>query len=733
MVAGGAEQQKGGLVLVLRVVSARLLRNFDKHGKMDPQARVAWKSESGATREVGTTHVDWNAAFTPRWNFTCRAGPYPDPDSGDKLDFTVLEVDMLSKTFIGSAVVRPRDLWDDMSFSWTRPRPLYGPALELSLQNDGEETGFIVVQGILLPDSHTFEHTWRGTHLKGKLELSHVDEGAFETPVQRLHVSGGTAPFFALKLSSPEPGQSSTHFIGKDLAHAQDEVSFYEMALRSGMKGGGEFEGLMQYVPEYKGVLKTHEKDVAQQRELLVMRNFTDVLEVPRMVDIKIGQKTGQAGWQGKSRYAAIRQAVVDASTNSSCEGFRLEGFDSRPGALTSMDPLLDVGEFGSNVRKKAERVMLQRMHGPDIMMHFLDVHREPGSSAEEEDLSEVLGPSEVTELALHEILRRLVTLSTACHTTQVPQKWIGSSVALGFDRSRLPPRSTPEEALRRRVVVAIFDWGRSELNTLEKHSLLSDSEQRDRMTFWGYYVGGIDRLAWEAVRAYRHRYCCAGGWHEAILTLFDFDSLAPNDYIGRVRIPLEKDLPEKTTRIMSISGEEQGKLTYSLAWCAYPEGSRLSGVWKLTVVRAVNLPSFDRAYLRSTVDAFVEVVAVSHQENYAFRQISQVKPRTKNPEWGETFELPVAAREGALMEALAGPLPDLQEGSLDLLFPMDKCVYHTVHGEATPHRCGGRTRLGRRGSNASAEAAAAAAAASWPSATGLATTATAPAAMSNT
>jgi hypothetical protein len=32
-----------------------------------------------------------------------------------------------------------------------------------------------------------------------------------------------------------------------------------------------------------------------------------------------------QAGWQGKSRVAALRQSMVDGITNSSCEGFRLE------------------------------------------------------------------------------------------------------------------------------------------------------------------------------------------------------------------------------------------------------------------------------------------------------------------------------------------------------------------------------------------------------------------------
>jgi len=116
------------------------------------------------------------------------------------------------------------------------------------------------------------------------------------------------------------------------------------------------------------------------------MRNLKDGHRKPRLLDIKMGQKTGQAGWQGKSRTAALRQSIVDGVTNSACEGFRLEGFDNRPPVLDSMDPLLDVGGSDSKkIQKKAERVMLQRMSGAEMMMHFLDVHQElhnPGEDA---------------------------------------------------------------------------------------------------------------------------------------------------------------------------------------------------------------------------------------------------------------------------------------------------------------------------------------------------------------
>merc|ERR1719401_3244332 len=100
------------------------------------------------------------------------------------------------------------------------------------------------------------------------------------------------------------------------------------------------------------------------------------------MLDIKIGENTAAPNWQGKSRFAALRQAVIDGFTNSQSEGFRLEGFDGQPPALKSLDPLLDLrGHSGESLRKKAHRVMLQRMIATEMFMHFLDMHQEPSTA----------------------------------------------------------------------------------------------------------------------------------------------------------------------------------------------------------------------------------------------------------------------------------------------------------------------------------------------------------------
>merc|ERR1719229_1767956 len=109
-------------------------------------------------------------------------------------------------------------------------------------------------------------------------------------------------------------------------------------------------------------------------------------------------------------------------------------------------------------MQKMAQRGMLQRMPGAEMMMHYLDVHQELPNPGEEARL-EVLGPSEVTEVSLWEAVRRLTRLAVTCRCSPVPQKWIGSSVALGFDCGGLPPRSTGVAHLKSDAVVAIFDW----------------------------------------------------------------------------------------------------------------------------------------------------------------------------------------------------------------------------------------------------------------------------------
>merc|ERR1719498_2062614 len=121
----------------------------------------------------------------------------------------------------------------------------------------------------------------------------------------------------------------------------------------------------------------------------------------------------------------------------------------------------------------------------------------------------------ELAEIVCNEVVRRLVRLAIACRLLIVPQKWIGSSVALAFDAGQTPARSVPEADIREAVKVHIFDWGRSELNSLETHEKLSAKDAKDRAKFWTFYTGGIDRLAFEAARLYHNRFGNAADWSE--------------------------------------------------------------------------------------------------------------------------------------------------------------------------------------------------------------------------
>jgi len=652
----GRKSASQGFV-VLRVIKAELTKNFDALTKMDPFAIVYWVAEDGSRNEASRTRTDWGGHMTPCWNHTCRSQRYC---KGDNIEVQVWEKDVVLSEFCGKARIGVEELLggalkEDHGVS-SRPSVGKHSTLELRLDN-GQLTGTVTIQALYLsleagpPDED---------------EQTTVDPALFEAPATRIGVSGGTAPFFNLKLKNPAAGQSVTHYLGKDLSHANDEITFYEEALAEKKVVGSPLAPLLKFMFEYAGVVRL-QIDIADKgkmapvKDLLVMRNLRDGHVELRMLDIKIGQVTSQAGWQGKSRTAAIRQSIVDGLTNSAAEGFRLEGFDNRPPGLTSMDPLLDLGGQASRKEKtvkKATRIMLQRLPASTILMHFLDVHQSPKDPGAAE-LEKVLSPVEVTEIVLHEVVRWLSTLAVACRKCPVPQKWIGSSVALGFESGKLPERSIKGmQETRKSTHINIFDWGRSELNTISKHMQLSDNDQRDRSKFWGNYVGGIDRLAWEAARAYWHNFNNADGWAELSFLIFDFDSMTRNEFIANLDVPVE-ETAEKTVK---LDCGNNASFTYSITWRPLPEESRMKGTWRVTVHRAVNIPGRDGPF-KSASDPFVEVLAVSKDGERRYRQASSVKPHTVNPVWDEVFDVPVALRSGELEASLDAAARGLGSG----------------------------------------------------------------------
>ncbi|CAJ1395575.1 unnamed protein product [Effrenium voratum] len=684
--------------LVLRVLRADLLRSFDAYGKMDPFTVVEWLDRRGSRKEISRTRIDWNADLHPHWDHTCRGQPFK-LGSEDEVEFQVLEGNVIGRpTFCGAARVTVDEL---LPTNFSMEGTSAGPVTELELRLSAELTGHVFVQALLVASADRSDE---------RLRLTKVDPVMFEGPIERLGVSGGSAAFFKLRLKGSRPPD---YFIGKDLSHAEDEVTFYEEALslrrRPGSAGLGQ---LLGYTLEYAGVLSSTEETPSGEKktELLVMRNLRSGCAKLRLLDIKIGQKTAQAGWQGKSRAAALRQSVVDGVTNSSCEGFRLEGFDGRPPALESMDPLLDLGMTGNaKMAKKALRVMLQRMTAAEMLLHWLDVHQEP-ADIEDGQLTSRICTAELAELACHEAVRQLCGLAVACRRSPVPQKWIGSSVGLSFDAS-LPKRSTAQEEVRKSTLVCTFDWGRSELNTIDKHMLMSEKDQLDRGEFWRYYMGGIDRLAWEAARAYRHRFSCKK-WSLLTFKVCDFDSMSENDFIGRLTVPVE-ETPERTADLTSKDGNHvvgenawrgSASLTFSITWRRYPKPSRLLGAWRVQLKRAQHLPRQDKMQLRTTSDPMCEITACAEDPNglLCLRQVSSVKVRHLDPEWNEVFDLPVL-EEDYLEQALEGAAPGLGQ-DLQGLFPPEK-MPSWMRDQMNPQtRSPGRSSSFSRSSNSETE-----------------------------
>jgi len=520
-----------------------------------------------------------------------------------------------------------------------------------------------------------------------------IDSNLFESPVHRLGVSGGTAPFFELiltkagccKLQHSKQVKccdiTKTHYIGKDYSHALDEIDFYEeIRLMKLSKNDDDkpIHDLITFMFDYIGILESFEQVDSERipRKMLVLQNLRDGCKKLRLLDLKIGQKTAQAGWQGKTRLRAFKQAFVDNLTNSGCEGYRLEGFDGMPEVLLSMDPLMEnAGKFPSLegllleavlagdtavAAKKARRMMLQKMTGNEIFMHFLDLHQEK-YPLDPTLLGEMLTFTELSEIVLHEIVLQLFRLSFFCHKLPVPQKWIGSSVALGFDALARSPRSREgEEHIRSTVIVNIFDWGRSELMTKQKFCKLSAEEKTDREKFWNYFKSAIDQLSLTAAVTYWNRFSNDTSWDEVTIRVFDFDGTSADDYIGEMTLPLQQGC---NTMITTHPLKRPGPLSYNksfgsirvqLSWNETPN-SRIRGTWRLRILSAACLPAkdFPTDFSTATSDPYCLVIAKSKAPLREFRQVTSVKLRDLNPVWDETLDIPVAANASFLMDSL--------------------------------------------------------------------------------
>lgn len=581
--------------------------------------------------------------------------------------------------------------------------------------------------------------------------VQEVDPLWFESPAQRISTSGGTAPFYRLVLSEEGLHQLATasqgnnrttpvdknYWIGKDLSHAEDEKDFYLQILKI-RKAAAEEEtgrdftegiGLVEkFMLDYLGVLQTatvdNEDDTNESRsDLLVMRNMRNHYSSFRMIDLKIGEKTAQAGWKGKSRLRAMKHHVMDGLSNSAAEGYRLAGFNGCPEVFDSMDPLIDVlaeehlsrsststsvatmwgGELKESQVKMAKRIMLNSLDGTGVFRYFMDLHTEEVPCL---DLDHSYFPVEVAEIVSHELMSQAVALARACHRVKIPQKWIGSSVAVVFDAGFFPSRSSDaEDNIRSKVLVRMFDWGRSELMTAQKYDNLRPEEAKDREYFWDLYKTGLDRLSYNATRFYYNQFTNSTKWKKLTIQVFDFDSMSADDYIGLVEIPLPdmNDNSEKNKeyidalasnrrhKLKSIVASTFGSALYcSIKWMEFPSSSRLAGAWKVTINRATNLPPMD---ISGSSDPYCMVMADNGgRDGQHFCQRTCIRARSLNPTWDETIYVPVCKRENdsnLMSEFVANGMSTIiDEERISTLFEWDKSMFEWDNKKNTNMKC---------------------------------------------
>lgn len=649
--------------MIITVAKAVLTKSFELFGKMSTYATVEWKnSEGGDVIQIAKTNTASKSHFTPVWNYTCKALTYsPQTDGGMTIILKIFDREKMgTDDFCGSCQISVTDLLEE---------PVNPPDHELPILLERKQTGVIYVSASLIESLLT----------EGRMiEKTTVDPSKFVTPVKRLGVSGGTAPFFSLVLANPDDGQSPNYYIGKDLDRSMDEILFYE-ALRD-MKGNGDvaakcFFGLFDYTFPYAGVLTAREDSAdGPERELLVIRNLHDGCKKLRLLDFKIGLKTADAGWQGKSWLRAKKQQkMIDEKTNSSVEGFRLEGFDGSPENLMSMNPAMDGNALeyamsAKDAEKKLRRRHFQKMNGTTILSYFTDLHQNIFSNFTSGG-GDHLFKEEYAEIVLNEVVRRLSRLSVICHKVIVPQKWIGSSVALGFDAGVIPLRSKPESDVRNDVLVNLFDWGRSVLNTLETNKDLDPAIHKNYTKFWNSYIGGIDRLSWDTASYYFHRYGNSTGWESIRITLFDYDAMSADDEMGEVSFMVE----ETAVSSHSVKGGSRifraiPTIAYSLEWIPYPNDSRLQGVWSLLIVEAKGLPQMDGAGGKS--DPYCKVTT-SSANGHEYCQYTSVKENNLDPVWNETLEIPVMKESSFLQTSLEEAAVGLGGGNMVNMFTM--------------------------------------------------------------
>jgi hypothetical protein len=516
----------------------------------------------------------------------------------------------------------------------------------------------------------------------------------FDTPVP-LSMSGGTAQFFKLSYVGPQSGpnkerygKSPTYWLGKDVARALDELPFYEDIRKLNKT---TYKLLSRWTMAYEGIVSkpvadspTDKKAKGKTRDLLVIHDISDGLKDKRMLDIKIGEETAVGGWQGKSEFGAATNRIVDRSSNSSVQGFRLEGFDNPPESLSTQD-------FGDQdvktcacFTKKYKRITYQRFTAREFLRYWLDfndqIYLETSTS---------LTAVEYSEAVLFDACRQLAELCSDALKMPVPQMWIGSSLCLACDSGKLPERLKTLQLLAqdRRAEecmaptdlakVCVFDWGRSELNTIEKNATLQLEEQAQRQKYWDIWERGLIRAWFEAVNLYISQFQPApvGGPFYVTISAWDYDTYDPCDFLGFVVLPLQ-ETEQDDFELSDLGGRGCGSVSVSISRLQLPSQSRLSEAWRVYVAGVDDLPKAD---LFSDTDPLIRVdVGSDRDEDTDWRIVGMsssawtpVIYNDRNAEIDKSLDFGFAKPEvlNSLMTQMSRPL-GMNLGAKDFTIP---------------------------------------------------------------
>lgn len=508
-------------------------------------------------------------------------------------------------------------------------------------------------------------------------------------------------------------------WLGKDTAGSLDELEFHDTAMRLRYRRSRDNPAdicesdcwrIFDYLVSYHGLLKGQichvPGSVSHFRErpldLLVVRSPLEGLARPRLLHLEVGPRT--------TALQHRRGSDVDTASFSRQEGIRVEGFLAPPQSVASEEATHDARgwTWGECTQRRAKRMPLQRLNltgALTALVDFRDAISEerlwPSESiigfpafagkAQDAFLDEFLGPAEYAELSLLSLVRELASLLRACGDVPVPQKWVGSSLALLVEVGAAPPRTSsidPLDWVAARVKLRLFGWNRSRVSSQLSGQFTSLIEQQDNELLWQIYQDSLARVLWEASRLYFHTFCIQD-WTKLRIEVFEISPRGEEISIGVAEAGLEEGcsvrraLPLTTALGVAHIYGTDGKpatvvITVSFAECPVP--SRFRGVWRVIIDSATRLPAPSTATTESPGSKrpvsssqarcmFATVTArgpakgaLASEGVVSFQRTSPVSDRhPAGPVWKEEFEFLVARAEdmvsGVIEARLAGAL----------------------------------------------------------------------------